>query len=116
MKLIEGLLVLRNQLKLYHWQTESHSRHEGSDRVVNELDGEIDKFVETYQGKYDRLRVVQPLVIRNVNDGDIVHFIKEMMKWLESFEHHKITDTDLLNIRDEMLATLRQGLYFFSQK
>ena len=35
---------LRDQIKLYHWQTTSYARHKATDDVIKELDGNIDSF------------------------------------------------------------------------
>lgn len=116
MKLVDGLLVLRNQIKLYHWQTRSFARHKASDSMVSDLDGHIDKFIEAYQGTHPRVETKTPLHLRNLNDDQIVEFIRKMMNWLTTFEKSGIKQTDLLNIRDEILGTLRQGLYLFQEQ
>jgi hypothetical protein len=45
---------MREQIKLYHWQTMSYSRHKATDEVLEKLDALIDRYVEVYMGKYGR--------------------------------------------------------------
>jgi hypothetical protein len=49
---------MREQIKLYHWQTKMYSRHKATDEVLEKLDKLIDMFVEVWMGKY--LRHLQP--------------------------------------------------------
>ena len=48
------MMTLRDQIKIYHWQTMSFPRHKATDELVGKLDDNIDKFVEVYMGKYGR--------------------------------------------------------------
>ncbi len=45
------MLTIRNQIKLYHWQTKSFARHKATDDLTAALDLAIDNFVEVYMGK-----------------------------------------------------------------
>jgi rhodanese-related sulfurtransferase len=44
--ILQVMLVLRNQVKLYHWQTFEYARHKATDDLVSSLDDNIDKFTE----------------------------------------------------------------------
>lgn len=112
---------MREQIKLYHWQTKSYSRHKATDGVIDALDEHIDKYVEVYMGKYGRPRLTaqsNTVKLQNLSEGSIVKFIKACIKVLTNDLPRglKSTDTDLLNLRDEMLAELDQLLYLFSLK
>ena len=111
--------TMRNQIKLYHWQTKLYSRHKATDDVVNALDTSIDKYVEVYMGKYGRMKVngeTGTIHIRNLSETSIIPFIKKCIVYLNGELVRKLSanDTDLFNIRDEMLAELNQLLYLFS--
>ncbi len=112
---------MREQIKLYHWQTKSYSRHKATDGIIDALDEHIDKYVEVYMGKYGRPRLTaqtNTVKLQNLSEGSIVKFIKACVKILTNdlTRGLKSTDTDLLNLRDEMLAELDQLLYLFSLK
>lgn len=111
---------MREQIKLYHWQTKSYSRHKATDDVVTALDESIDKYVEVYMGKYGRPRLTartNTIKIQNLSESSIVKFIRACIAQLQGplVRHLKAErDTDLINIRDEMLAELNQLLYLFT--
>ena len=46
--IVTHLLTIRNQVKLYHWQTGSFARHKATDDLTAALDLNIDAFVESY--------------------------------------------------------------------
>jgi hypothetical protein len=126
--LIEIFLQFPSQVKLYHWQTTSYSRHKASDNLVSGIQELIDQFVETYQGKYQRiylknynnpLGAVEPgttIPIYDLNDRNIAAYLEEFKTFLRNdiFQIIKESDTDLINIRDEMLSLINQTLYLFT--
>lgn len=110
---------LRDQLKVYHWQTYEYGRHKATDDVIGKLDDLIDMFVEIYMGKYGRpklTRTTNTVELRNLNQKTAVKFVKECIAHIQGpfTKSLKGTDTDLLNIRDEMLGHLNQLLYLFT--
>ena len=110
---------MRSQIKLYHWQTHSYSRHKATDGVVTSLDESIDKYVEVYMGKYGRPKVTSRTnmtKVQNLSEASIVKFIRACIMYLQGplVKGLKPQDTDLFNIRDEMLAELNQLLYLFT--
>jgi len=110
---------MREQIKLYHWQTKVYSRHKATDEVIESLDKSIDTYVEVYMGKYGRMKVnteTGTVKIRNLTEKSIIGFIKNCINYLNNdlVKKLKETDTDLVNIRDEMLAELNQLLYLFT--
>ena len=112
---------MREQIKLYHWQTKVYSRHKATDNVIDALDEHIDKYVEVYMGKYGRPRLTaqtNTVKLQNLSEASIVKFIKACIKGLTNdlVRGLKSTDTDLLNLRDEMLGELDQLLYLFTLK
>lgn len=116
------LLTLQTQIKLYHWQTESYARHKATDDFTTEIMELVDKFVEVYQGKYGRIKIDRNnccINLDNITDQKITAFVKTMRKFLhddlDKFLDSK-NDTDLLNIRDEMLSDINQLLYLFTLK
>jgi DNA-binding ferritin-like protein len=118
---IHFFFTLRDQIKLYHWQTFSYSRHKATDGVIKELDEHIDKFVEVWSGKYGRSRLTSAtntLSVRNLGDAAMVRFVKESITYLQGSLTKSLaaSDTDLANIRDEMLGNLHQLLYLFTLK
>jgi DNA-binding ferritin-like protein len=111
---------MREQIKLYHWQTHSYSRHKATDEVIENLDKNIDEFVEVYMGKYGRPKITaktSSVHIGNMNEKSAVSFIKKCITMLLGDVVKGLVaarDSDLFNIRDEMLADLNKLLYLFT--
>lgn len=118
--LIRTFLNALNQIKTYHWQTENYARHIASGNLYDQLNTLIDQFIEVYQGKYGRIRLTASKEgYTNLSDRQIVQFLNDLREFLiitlPSYLDPRI-DTDLFNIRDEMLANVDQTLYLFTFK
>jgi len=107
---------IRDQVKMYHWQTKSFSEHKATDELVGTLDTNIDKFVEVYMGRYGRPLIKKTLPVKNLTVTGIRTFITRSTNWLTTKLPRmlKKTDSDLLNIRDEILGDLNQVKYLFT--
>jgi hypothetical protein len=114
--IVTTLLLMRNQIKLYHWQTRSFAVHKATDDLTAELDTSIDTFVEVYMGKYGRPSVSGSTKLHNFTSEAARTFVDRQTMYLTKVLPKKLkkTDTDLLNIRDEILATLNQTRFLFT--
>ena len=111
-------LNFRDNMKIYHWQTHSYARHKASDKLVDRMSDKMDKFVEVMQGCRDE-RVVMPaqnVHLDNQNDDTIIELLKNFRRWLQAVlpRYLQQEETDLFNIRDEILSDVNQALYLFS--
>jgi len=118
-EIVHLMMTLRNQVKLYHWQTMNYPRHIATDELVTKLDTNIDQFVEVYIGKYGRPKLTgktSSIFLRNHSDAEATKMIQEAIDWMSNdlTSRLKKTDTDLLSIRDVIVADLNQTLYLFT--
>ena len=110
---------IRDQIKFYHWTTKSYSRHVASDSLVTDLSSNMDKFIEVMQGSENK-RLVLPkntkMPFKIESDSSVIVLLEDFKKWLISDLPTYLSkkDTDLLNIRDEILADVNKTLYLFS--
>ena len=111
------LVAIQTQLRFFHWQTKSYARHQAYGGTYDAMDDLIDKFVEVLMGKYGRVPAIQ-FKVYNRNEKDIVSFIDETITYLLNLGNmlNQQTDTDLLNIRDEMLAEFNKLRYLITLK
>jgi hypothetical protein len=110
---------IRDQIKFYHWTTKTYSRHVASDSFVNNLSSKMDKFIEVMQGTENKrltLSKNSKLSFKVESDSSITGFLNDFKNWLttELPTYLNKKDTDLFNIRDEILADVNQTLYLFS--
>ena len=118
---INFFFSMREQIKVFHWQTYIFARHKATDDVIEALDKSIDKYVEIYMGKYGRPKVTSStntVKIQNMADKTAGKFIMSCIAYLQGplVKRLKSTDTDLVNIRDEMLGELNQLVYLYTLK
>jgi hypothetical protein len=116
-EIVTIFLYYKNNIKIYHWQTKSYSRHKASDELEQSLSDKIDKFIETIQGsRNSRLSVNNKINIKNQTDSSIVTLLKEFNNWL-TFDLPKLlfeNETELYNQRDEIKAEIDKTLYLFT--
>jgi hypothetical protein len=119
MNIITNLLTIQNQMRVFHWQTQkkpgSFAQHEAFGKAYEELDPLVDDFIEVYQGKNGALMGKQGFTVKLVNlSDDAEAFIDEAIQYFREYLPKSLdsnVDTDLLNIRDEMMAILNQTKY-----
>ncbi len=108
---------LCNTTKLYHWNTTSFARHKASDELFESIISLSDTFMETFIGKYGRPKNIDRKInIKTLSDKVFIEYLKSSIKYLQSklSPELKPDDTDLLNIRDELLGKMNQTLYLMT--
>jgi hypothetical protein len=110
---------MREQIKLYHWQTHSFAQHKATDDLLDSLDKVIDEYVEVYMGQYGRPKMGarnNTIQIQNLNEKSMVKFLRDCIAYLQGplVKGLKKTDTQLINLRDEMLGHLNQTMFLFT--
>lgn len=105
-------------IRLYHWSTTSYARHTGSGALYDALGLLIDQFTETYMGRYKRPEFKSSfnVQVKQFHDSNISDALREYIQFLkyEVPNYLKESDTDLLNIRDEMVSEINKTLYLFT--
>jgi hypothetical protein len=110
------LMAIRDQIKVYHWQTSKYARHIATNDLVASLDKNIDEFVEVYMGKYGRPKITKTIKLHNFSESAARAFVAKQTEFLTKKMPTmlKSTDSDLLNIRDTILADVNKTLYLFT--
>lgn len=117
-------LEMLMMVKLFHWKTHSFATHKATDELYESLNGHIDHFIEVLLGKTgSRINLTQKRSISLVDlnsQASLKARIEQFKKYLVSLNTNKavtaMTDTDLLNIRDEILGDLNKFLYLLTFK
>ena len=112
---------IRDQLKIYHFQTLSYARHKSSDGLVDKLTDKLDTFLESMQGARNiRLKLPSDNVINleDQTDNSILEILQKFKTWLTHSnglpKYLNPQDTDLFNMRDDILGHVNQTLYLFT--
>lgn len=114
--MVDKLLGLLNQIKIYHWQTSSYAEHKALGKAYESLDGLIDTFIESYMGANgNKIKAGFKLSLVDYKPKSAV----ELMDQAETFFRGELDKalsgkTELLNIRDEMLGVVQHTKYLLT--
>ena len=115
---VKFLLEAQTQFKIMHWQTKGYARHNAFGMIYDTLSDLIDTFVEQAMGKYGRFvledgdKTIQLQNLSEINGKAMINTIaKSLIQFTDEFD---ATDTNLLNIRDEMLGSVYQLSYLLT--
>lgn len=119
-KFLEILLMI----KLFHWKTTSFATHKATDELYTSLNTNIDKFIEILLGKSgsrtDLLSNKNIALIDLNSQEQLKSKIESIKSYLVDLDSNKalrsMSNTDLFNIRDEILGELNQFLYLLTFK
>lgn len=116
---VNFFLGLQVQMKINHWQTKKHSRHEAFGEYYESMGELIDKYVEVCMGKHGRFKLIddeKTLPMFNIYELNLNGLIKIINKtFLIMKDELDETDSDLLNIIDEMIAETNKLSYLLTQ-
>ena len=132
---------IQNTIKFSHWRTKSYAEHKALDGYLESFLDKMDKFFEVWQGKYGRINIKGDSVdmtVQKVNGSDLVRYLNVLIDFFQGdrnqfCKNYKISgnkdycgitlldiiskkDTDLLNIRDELVGDINQLKYLLSLK
>jgi len=111
-------------IKLYHWKTYSYATHKATDELYSKFNENMDHFIEVLLGKsgirIDLMNKKQISLCDLSNQQELISRVNSFKSYLVGLTNNKaiktMSNTDLLNIRDEMLGDMNQFLYLLSFK
>ena len=121
-KHILTLLHILSQVRVFHWQTESYAQHVALGEYYDSLTDTIDEFVEAYQGNYCRIALSSEdcfnIGLKGYNVQTLSLFVEEVEHYLKEIlpQTFNEDDSELLNIRDEMLSATDKLSYLLTLK
>ena len=121
-KIVLTFLEILNTVKLYHWKTHSYPQHKATDELYSKLNENIDSFVEIMLGKTGgRVNLMRAKYLP-LNDytsfGDFKKKIDNYKMFLINMNADSglniTNNSDLLNVRDEILGNINQFSYLLT--
>ena len=115
-------LEMLHTIKLFHWKTTGYAIHKATDDLHSKLSESVDSFVEIMLGKHGgriQLQSQTTLTVKDYASTAKDSFKKEIEEYKNFLQKLTNTldaskDSDLLNIRDEMLGQLNQFTYLLT--
>lgn len=117
-------LEMLMMVKLFHWKTHSYATHKATDELYEKLNENIDHFIEVLLGKTgSRIDLMNQKSISLI-DLNSQEKLKDKIMSLKSYfvdlDNNKalstMSNSDLFNIRDEILGNLNQFMYLLTFK
>lgn len=119
--IINIFLEMMDTIKIFHWKTKTFSIHEATDEIHQKLAKNTDRFVEVLLGKCkERIKMVENRInLIDIKDED--SFKEKMFEYRNFLIDLDIVlnskkDSDLVSIKDDILADINQFLYLLSFK
>ena len=117
-------LEMLMMVKLYHWKTHSYATHKATDQLYDSLNDNVDKFIEVLLGKtgsrIDLMGKKSILLIDLNSQESLKSKIMSLKSYLVGLNNNKalstMSNSDLFNIRDEILGDLNKFLYLLTFK
>jgi len=118
-------LEMLMMVKLFHWKTHSYATHKATDELYDSLNGNMDKFIEILLGKTGSRTDLMSNKSISLYDLDSQEKLKTKIDTFKSYlvnlnNNNVLTTTmsnsDLFNVRDEILGDLNKFLYLLTFK
>jgi DNA-binding ferritin-like protein len=111
-------LGIHAQLKVFHWQTKGYARHNAFASTRDDLEGLMDDFIEEAMGQYGRFILdeeTNTIKLANLNELKPLEMVETICQALvQMTEQLDPKDTNLLNIRDEILGKFQKLKYLLT--
>jgi len=115
--MVDKLLGLQNQLRMLHWGTNSYAEHKALGKAYEALDGLIDTFVETWMGIHGKDLGSVKLTLTEYSAGATKKLLDQAIQFFSKDMDSSVSgNTDLTNIRDEMLGVINHTKYLLTLK
>jgi DNA-binding ferritin-like protein len=123
-EIVVRFLEMLMMVKLFHWKTHSFATHKVTDELYSSLNENMDKFVEVLLGKSgSRINLTNQTKISLID----LESQAKLKAHIESFKDYLVglstnpfmkskANTDLVNIRDEILQDMNKFLYLLTFK
>jgi len=123
--LLQILMFAEQQFWIFHIQTKSYSEHKALDKVYTVIGEYKDKLAERLGSLMpdciEQLGSSEPIRLNNyVDKSDVIDELNALIDTLvtgfnEEAEEEEGVPSDILNLRDELVSELRQGVYMLTR-
>ncbi len=121
-EIVLKFIQMLNIIKIYHWKTLSYPEHKATDELYESFNGRMDEFVETMLGKTGKRFNLSS--VKHIPFYDYTNVTK-FKQCIEIFKAYLVNmsnapyfknpeNSDLLNIRDEILGDLNKFTYLLT--
>ena len=110
-------LSLRDQIHVFHWQTEVGDQHKALGDYYEDFLEQLDGLMEVVMGKYGRFSVKSvgtPAPLVDLKDVDVEKFVSSKVSIFVEAKKIFSKDPEILNIIDEVIAEIQKLKYLLT--
>lgn len=110
-------LSLRDQIHVFHWQTEVGDKHKALGDYYDDFLEQLDGLMEVVMGKYGRFSVKSvgtPAPLVDLKDVNVEDFVNSKVSIFEDAKKLFSKDPEILNIIDEVIAGIQKLKYLLT--
>ena len=108
---------LRDQIHLFHWQTEVGDKHKALGDYYDDFLEQLDGLMEVIMGKYGRISVKSvgtPKPLIDLSEVNVEDFVSSKVSIFEDAKKLFVKDSEILNILDEIIAEIQKLKYLLT--
>lgn len=118
-EIMELLLIVcfkhQIQLKMFHFQTKKYGAHKASDKYLDDFNTLFDKLMEVTQGIFGKVTTTNINInCEMLTDDNINEYLNKFVKTIRELDNPLSKYSELLNIRDEIIANANQLKYLLT--
>lgn len=113
-QVIVDFITLTDSARLAHWATEKYSEHKALGKLYETMVDLTDTFVETYQGKYGRVKISTISKLEAMESTALCNAIYSAATTAETGLQKE--DSDLLNILADFKSLANHTKYLLTLK
>ena len=110
-------LSLRDQIHVFHWQTEVGDKHKALGDYYDDFLEQLDGLMEVVMGKYGRFSVKSvgtPAPLVDLKDVNVEEFVDSKVSIFVEAKKIFSKDPEILNIIDEVIAEIQKLKYLLT--
>ena len=110
-------LSLRDQIHVFHWQTEVGDKHKALGDYYDDFLEQLDGLMEVVMGKYGRFSVKSvgtPAPLVDLKDVNVEEFVDSKVSIFVEAKKIFTKDPEILNIIDEVIAEIQKLKYLLT--
>ncbi len=110
-------LMLRDQIHIFHWQTEIGDMHRALGDFYDDLLELVDQLIESIMGKYGRFSIknVDYTELIDLDDAKVQEYLDMYTKIYTDFRNEDFEeDTEIQNVIDEIVGLINKLKYLLT--
>jgi hypothetical protein len=103
------LMHSRTQAHVYHLDTNSYALHKALETYYTSIVPLIDKYAETYKGKYGKINRMTPMLKIDRNPSNVLPYLTKLLKTISALKLSR--NPTLTNIYEEISSLILTTIY-----